>query len=154
MRGANYMTISSSAFSDGDEIPAKYTCDGGNNSLPITNSDIPDGTKSLTLVMEDLDAPTGLFTHWIIYNMSPTTLQLMENEMPLIGTHGLNDFGSMQYGGPCPPQGSGKHRYYVRLYALDIELALPEGVKRPVLNSALEGHVIDSTHIMGTYGKE
>lgn len=148
------MTITSSVFAEGDFIPKNYTCDGDNVSPPITNSDVPENTRSLVLIMEDPDATSGVFTHWILYNMSPTTLQLIQNVQPEIGMIGVNDFGTMSYSGPCPPQDSGLHHYYFRLYALYKMLSLQEGAKRHVLDSAMEGHIIDTAYLMGTYQKD
>jgi len=114
---AEPMKISSPAFSAGGEIPAKYTCNGPNLSPELQISGAPAGGKSLLLVMDDPDAPTGLFTHWLAWNIDPHTTKFAENSVPAGAVQGTNDFGKRGYGGPCPP--SGTHRYYFKIFALD-----------------------------------
>ena len=114
--GGAKMKITSSAFQEGGNIPSKFTCDGGDSSPPLQIAEIPSSAKSLALVVDDPDAPSGLFTHWIVWNISPQTNGIAEGSTPK-GVQGTNDFGKAGYGGPCPP--SGTHRYYVKIFALD-----------------------------------
>lgn len=125
-----------------DTMPTKYTCDGSNDSPPLTFADVPATAKSLVLVMDDPDAPGGTFTHWTVYDMAVDTQQLPENEMPATGLPGLNDFSNIGYGGPCTPQGSAAHRYYFRLYALEDITDLPPGAERADLEAAMADIVI------------
>ena len=145
------MTITSEAVMADGTIARQYTCDGANISPPLTFSDIPEGTESLALVVDDPDAPNGVFTHWMYFDMSPATLQIVENDKPLTGRAGLNSFGTTDYGGPCPPDGS--HRYFFKLYAMDATLDLPEGVSREELLQAVAEHQIDAAELMGTYAR-
>ncbi|WP_069808043.1 YbhB/YbcL family Raf kinase inhibitor-like protein [Vulcanisaeta thermophila] len=151
-------TLISPAFKYGERIPRKYTCDGEDVSPPLQWSGTPQGTKSLVLIMEDPDAPIGLFTHWVLYNIPPTRNELPENvaknpTVEGIGLQGINDFGRVGYGGPCPPRGHGPHRYFFRLYALDITLNLrPRASRNDVLN-AIKNHVIGTAEYMGTYSR-
>src|SRR3982750_3862946 len=137
--GGAKMNITSSAFQQGENIPSKFTCDGGDTSPPLQIAEVPSGAKSLALVVDDPDAPSGLFTHWIVWNISPQTNVIAEGSAPK-GVQGKNDFGKPAYGGPCPP--SGTHRYYFRIFALDRELDLPARTTRGQLDSAMKGHVI------------
>src|SRR6201993_3488928 len=134
--GGARIKITSSAFQEGGNIPSKFTCDGGDSSPPLRLAEIPSGAKSLVLVVDDPDAPSGLFTHWIVWNISPQTNSIAEGSKPK-GVHGTNDFGKSGYGGPCPP--SGTHRYYFRIFALDRELDLPPSTKRSQLDAAIKG---------------
>lgn len=144
------MNITSEAFEHGSSIPVDYTCDGENVNPPLQFGDVPDEAKSLALIMDDPDAPTGLFTHWLVWNMAPDIGKIAERSTPATGLQGTNDFKESGYGGPCPP--SGTHRYFFRLYALDQELDLAEGADRHALDAAMDGHVIDSAELMGIYG--
>lgn len=145
------MQITSSDFSDNEPIPAKFGRDGEDINPSLTFSEIPGDAASLALVLEDPDAPGGLFTHWIIYNMSPGTMQIVEGSLPVSGVQGFNDYGEDSYGGPKPP--SGTHRYIFRLIALDEMLEFDEGIKvdRVQLTKAMDGHVIDEATITGTF---
>jgi Raf kinase inhibitor-like YbhB/YbcL family protein len=147
------MTITSEAVQADGAILARYACEGDNVSPPLTFSDIPEGAQSLTLILEDPDAPNGTFTHWLLYDMSPATLQIVETTLPATGTSGLNDFGLVAYGGPCPPPGS-THHYAFKLYALDTLLELPERVTRDEVLQAMEGHIIESAALTGTYTRQ
>ena len=146
------MTISSDAIGLDDRLNQEYTCDGKNISPPLTFSEVPVEAKSLALIMEDPDAPDGTFTHWLLYGMSPATLQIVENHMPMTGQTGTNDFGKAAYGGPCPP--SGRHHYLFRLYALDTMLDLPDGVPKQSLLDAMEGHIIEVAETVSTYARK
>ncbi|MBK0404070.1 YbhB/YbcL family Raf kinase inhibitor-like protein [Adhaeribacter sp. BT258] len=143
-----YLTLSSAAFLDGQHIPEKYTCDGENSNPQLEVGNIPEGTQSLALIMEDPDAPNGTFTHWLIWDM-PVLHTIMENEAP--GIQGKNDFGENKYGGPCPPDGT--HRYYFRLYALSQQLNLPETTSKEELLSAIEPVKLAKAELMGKYNR-
>ena len=149
--GGARMKITSSAFQQGANIPSKFSCDGPNTSPPLQISDVPGEAKSVVLIVDDPDAPSGLFTHWAVWNISPQTSTIAEGSTPK-GVHGTNDFGKSGYGGPCPP--SGAHRYYFKIFALDRELDLPVGAKRSQLDAAMKGHVIAQGELMGRYAKK
>jgi hypothetical protein len=142
------MKISSSAFADSQSIPAKYTCDGGDASPPLTFSDIPSNAKSLALVVDDPDAPSGTFDHWIVWNIPPTTTSVAEGKSPT-GVAGRNGFGKNSYGGPCPPKG--EHRYQFKLYALDATMNLQPSSGKADLERAMKGHVVAEARMMGRY---
>jgi Raf kinase inhibitor-like YbhB/YbcL family protein len=148
--GGAKMKITSSAFQEGGNIPSKFTCDGADSSPPLQISEVPSGTKSVALIVDDPDAPSGLFTHWTVWNISPQTSMIAEGRAPK-GVHGANDFGKSGYGGPCPP--SGTHRYYFKIFALDRELDLPGGAKRSELDAAMKGHVVAQGVLMGRYSR-
>jgi Raf kinase inhibitor-like YbhB/YbcL family protein len=149
--GEAKMKITSSAFQEGGNIPSKFTCDGGDSSPPLQIAEIPSGAKSLVLVVDDPDAPSGLFTHWIVWNISPQTNAIAEGSAPK-GVQGTSDFDKSGYGGPCPP--SGTHRYYFKIFALDRELNLPSGTKRNQLDAAMKGHVVAQGELMGRYSRK
>ena len=149
--GGAKMKITSSAFQEGANIPSKFSCDGANTSPPLQISDVPSGAKSLVLIVDDPDAPSGLFTHWAVWNISPQTSTIAEGSTPK-GTQGTNGFGKSGYGGPCPP--SGTHRYYFKIFALDRELDLPFGAKRGQLDAAMKGHVVAQGELMGRYSRK
>jgi len=149
--GGAKMKITSSAFQQGGNIPSKFSCDGANTSPPLEIGDVPSGAKSLVLIVDDPDAPSGLFTHWVVWNISPQTSTIAEGSTPK-GVQGTNDFGKSGYGGPCPP--SGTHRYYFKIFALDRELDLPFGAKRGQLDTAIKGHVIAQGELMGRYSRK
>jgi Raf kinase inhibitor-like YbhB/YbcL family protein len=148
--------LTSTAFGNGETIPQKYTCDGPDLSVPLKWTDPPAGTKSLALICDDPDAPVGIWVHWVIYGLSPDTRGLPEDvpkeKVPANGKQGKNDFGKIGYGGPCPPRGPA-HRYFFRLYALDVELDLSPGMTKAKLVEAIEGHVIAEAELMGRYGR-
>lgn len=147
--------LSSTAFQAAGIIPAKYSCDGENISPQLSWTDAPHETKSFALIMHDPDAPrSGGFTHWVIYNLPPNTTNLKEgiparDKIPGKGIQGVNDSGRVGYMGPCPP--AGIHRYYFHLYALDSELDLKSGAGKSDLESAMKGHVLAQTELMGRY---
>ena len=145
------MKITSSVFQQGGNLPSKFTCDGADTSPPLQIQEIPPTAKSLVLIVDDPDAPSGLFTHWIIWNISPQASTIAEGSAPK-GVEGLNDFGKSRYGGPCPP--SGTHRYFFKIFALDKELDLPTGSKRAQLDAAMKGHVIAQGELMGRYSRQ
>lgn len=146
------MKISSSAFTDGGTIPDKFARKGGDKSPALMIEDVPEAAKSLVLIMDDPDAPKGLFTHWILFNVSPRTKEIHEDSAPVMATQGKNDYGDIGYGGPQPP--SGEHRYFFKLYALDSVLPLSRGSKRQEIDKAIEGHIMDEAQTMGRFAAE
>ena len=146
------MKISSSAFADGAAIPDKFARKGGDKSPALKIEDVPEEAKSLVLIMDDPDAPKGLFTHWILFNVSPRTKEIHEDSAPVMATQGKNDYGDIGYGGPQPP--SGEHRYFFKLYALDAVLPMSRGAKRQEIDAAIKGHIIDEAQTMGRYAAE
>ena len=142
------MKLTSPAFSDGGNIPSKYTCDGENISPPLEISDVPSGTQSLTLVMDDPDAPIGTFDHWLIWNIPADTKTIAEGCEPS-GVGGITGFGKIGYGGPCPP--SGVHGYKFKLYALSKKLDLKGGFGKKALESAMKGNIIEEVVLTGKY---
>ncbi len=153
------ISISAEAFRDGDMIPAEYTCDGKDVSPVLSWSGIPQGTKSITLIMDDPDAPRGTFVHWVLYNIPAEAQKLPKaiqgKETLSDGSrHGSTDFGkgTVGYGGPCPPPGK-PHRYYFRIYALDAKLDLPPGASRSEVEKAMKGHILAKGELMGKYGR-
>ena len=154
------MTLTSRAFTHNGAIPKKYTCEAEDVSVPLAWSGVPAGTKSLALVVDDPDAPDPAaprmtWVHWVLYNIPPSATDLKEaiapKELPSGTLEGLNDWKRTGYGGPCPP--IGRHRYFHKLYALDA--ALPD-LKKPnkaALESAMKGHIVAQTELIGTYQK-
>lgn len=152
----NLINIESDAFSNGSNIPKKYTCDGTDISPPL-RWDIPELTQSFAILCEDPDAPGGIFTHWILFNIPSDTAELAEDiekkeklEDGMI--QGLNSFGFPGYGGPCPP--GGEHRYFFRIYALKRTLNLSTPVKREEFLKALNDNILDEGHLMGRYRRK
>jgi Raf kinase inhibitor-like YbhB/YbcL family protein len=139
------------AFEDAGDVPARHTCDGENVSPPLRWSGVPDGTRSLALIVDDPDAPVGTFTHWLAWGLEPTAGGLEEGERAPV--EGRSDFGEIGYGGPCPPPGHGRHRYVFRLHALDTGLALVAGATRTELESAIDGHVLEVAQLTGGYAR-
>lgn len=153
--GEMALTVSSSAFQEGDKIPAKYTCEGQDVSPPLAWSEPPAGTRSLALIVDDPDAPGGVFTHWLLFNIPPDSRELPEAvptqaELASGALQGKTDFGRTGYGGPCPPPGR-PHRYQFTLYALDQPLDLEGGASKKQLLSAMEGHILTQGQLTGTY---
>lgn len=145
------MTITSTAFGHNQPIPSKYTCDGENVNPPLNFSKVPKEAKSLCLIVEDPDAPSGMFTHWLIYNMSPSTLQILDNQIPEDSVLGMTDFGKIMYGGPCPP--SGTHRYFFKLFALDTILNIPKGENKEAVEKVMRDHILEKKELIGLYKK-
>ncbi len=148
-------------FDPGEAIPSEHTCDGENVSPPLAWDGAPDGTETFALIVDDPDAPGRTFTHWLCYNLPGDAAGLpraVDFEMHFEGAEpapeeGVNDFGNMGYGGPCPPPGDAAHRYFFRLYALDTTLDLGPGATRNQLTDAMDGHVLDEEDLVGVYGR-
>jgi Raf kinase inhibitor-like YbhB/YbcL family protein len=141
-----------SVFENGEKIPYLYTCDGKDISPPLSWKDLPVGTKSVVLVMDDPDAPTGTWDHWIVYNI-PTTVHTLEENvqtLPQGALLGRNSWSRSSYGGPCPPRGE-EHRYFFKLYAIDTILPLNSGMTKQEIEEAIRGHVITATELVGKY---
>ncbi len=143
------MTLSSTEFIDGAMIPDEFTCKGKDASPPLEISRLPEATKSLALIVEDRDAPGGLFTHWLVWNIEPTRLRFLTATPPAGSEEGRNDFGKSGYSGPCPS--SGVHRYYFTAYALNSPLDLPESAQRADVLKAMEGKVLKEATLIGKY---
>jgi len=141
--------LQSSAFEHGEPIPGRHTCEGEDVSPPLSWSGAPEGTRSLSLVVDDPDAPAGTFTHWLGGGLDPGAERLGEGEAAPV--EGRNDFGTSGYRGPCPPPGHGRHRYFFRLYALDFDPDLRPGVGKGELERTLEGHTLATAELIGTY---
>lgn len=146
------MKIESTAFGHNGKIPAKYTCDGENISPPLAFLSVPKSALSLALIMDDPDAPVGLWVHWLLWNISTKTMTIREGETPKEAVAGTTSFGAAQYGGPCPSDG--EHRYFFKLYALDIELELPKETVKEGLEEAMTGHVLDKAELVGLYNRQ
>jgi Raf kinase inhibitor-like YbhB/YbcL family protein len=150
------IAVESSAFSEGGTIPRQYTCDGKDISPPLSWKGVPEKTKSLALICDDPDAPSKTWVHWVLFNLPPQTKALPEGvparESVSGGrTQGVNDFGKIGYGGPCPP--SGTHRYFFKLYALDTELKLSSSATKADLERAMKGHIVAEGALMGKYSR-
>jgi len=141
--------VSSTAFENGGHVPAAYTCDGNDQSPPLAWSNAPRGTAAFAVVVDDPDAPGGVFTHWTLVNIPSRTHQIAAGQTA--GTPGTNDFPRIGYGGPCPPRSHGVHHYRFHVYALSHELDLPRGFSRAALDASLRGAVLASASIMATY---
>lgn len=144
--GEQTMKLTSPAFIQNALIPKKYTCEGDDVNPALEIQDIPDKTQSLVLIVDDPDAPMGMWVHWVVYDI-PVVCVISENSIP--GKQGNNDFGRLNYGGPCPP--SGTHRYFFKLYALDKKLELKEGLSKQDLEKAMESHILEKAELLGLY---
>ena len=149
------LLISSTAFKEGDKIPVKYTCDGQDISPPLVWGEPPQRTQALALIVDDPDAPGGVFTHWVLFNVPATARQLEEDIPPQErvqngALQGKNDFGRIGYGGPCPPPGPA-HRYRFTLYALDKLLDIKPSVSKKQVLDAMKGHILAQGQLVGTY---
>lgn len=149
--------LRSTAFTSGELIPRKYTCDGEDISPQLEWGDLPANVQSFALICDDPDAPVGTWIHWVLYNMPAETRVLPEAIPPYAdladsSRHGKNSWGRLGYGGPCPP--SGTHRYFFRLYALDRLLDLAVGASQKQLLQAMEGHILAQAELMGRYTRQ
>ncbi len=155
--GMGVMNITSMAFAEGEVIPKKHTCDGEDVSPELSWEGVPGGAKSLVMICDDPDAPVGTWVHWVLFGIKPDASGLPEGvpdgESILDGaTHGRNDFGNLGYGGPCPPPGPA-HRYYFKLYAVDVEPSLGAGATMADVMQAIDGHILAEGQLMGRYGR-
>ena len=147
------LKLTSAAFDHNGKIPSKYTCDGDNISPPLIIEGVPEGVKSLVLIMDDPDVPKnlradGMWNHWIVFNISPETLEIPEGVEPE-GMHGKGTSGNKKYHGPCPPDK--EHRYFFKLYALNITLDLAEGATKIDVERAMKGYIVDQIDLVGLY---
>ena len=142
--------ITSPAFENNNPIPRLYTCQGKDISPPLNIEGIPQGTKSLVLIMDDPDAPMGTWDHWVVWNIPPETTTVLEGAPQ--GIEGMNSWPKKGYGGPCPP--SGTHRYFFKLYALGTKLNIPENSTKRDVERAMQGNIIAQTQLIGNYKKE
>jgi len=147
---AKKLVISSPEFIEGGTIPRKYTADGDGVNPPLTIDGIPEGTQYMALIMDDPDAPKGLFTHWLLWDIEPAG-SISEDTSP--GVSGLNTMGKTGYVPPDPPASTGNHRYFFHIYALDIGLNLRTGSPREALEAAMRGHVLAEGVLMAHYGR-
>jgi len=141
--------LGSPAFGMGTAIPKRFGYRAGNYSPPLVISSIPEGTKSLALIVDDPDSPSGNWTHWLLANIPPKTKAISEAQAPQEAIIGRNSFGNTKYDGPSPPGGT--HRYYFHLFALDTTLSLKTGFNRKDLEAAMKNHIIAQAETMGTY---
>jgi len=139
--------LSSPDFADGASIPARFTCQGENTPPTLAIAGVPSGARSMVLIVDDPDAPSGTFTHWLVWNIRPDSKRVFATS----GPQGTNDFGSVGYSGPCPP--SGTHRYFFRLSALNTILNLPAGASRKEVDAAIGGHGLATATLMGRYSR-
>jgi Raf kinase inhibitor-like YbhB/YbcL family protein len=155
LEGEMTLAITSPAFLEGDKIPDKHTCQGQDVSPPLAWSEPPEGTRSFTLIMDDLDAPGGVFIHWVIFNIPSDSRGLPEavptqEQLPSGALQGENNFGRIGYGGPCPPSGNA-HQYKFTLYALEEPLSLKAGTSKKQVLEAMQGHILAQGELMGIY---
>lgn len=153
------LTLHSPVFENGASIPSRFTCDGENMSPPLSWSGVPEGTKTLALIVDDPDVPKqlkpdGVFDHWTLFNIPATTTELTTGGTA--GVHGANGAGKNQYTGPCPPPQyePSEHRYVFRLYALDTDLSLGEGASKADVLAAMQGHIIAQAELLGRYKRQ
>lgn len=146
--GGTDMNISSPSFRHNQAIPAKFTCKGDDINPALEIENIPEGTKSLVFIIDDPDALSGTWVHWVVFDI-PVVNRIEENSIP--GTQGMNDSGRGSYGGPCPPRGT--HRYFFKLYALDSMLNLAEGADMKIVEKAMQGHILAQTEMIGLFGR-
>lgn len=144
------LKLSSPAFENKQLIPVKYTCDGEGINPPFQISGVPEETKSLALIVVDIDAPYGVFTHWVLWNINPQTSLIEENRVPEGSIQGTNSFEEQSYGAPCPPK-NGYHHYHFRLYALDKKLDLDPSSEKRDVEKIMCGHFFDWVELIGLY---
>ena len=143
------LSVQSSAFEPNKLIPRKYSCDGQDINPPLTIEGIPKEAKTLVLIIDDPDAPSGTFDHWVVWNIPPSTSKISEDAVP--GIEGMNGARQMGYMGPCPP--SGTHRYFFKVYALDTELSLGVGSRKKDVEKAIQGHILSKGELIGLYSR-
>jgi Raf kinase inhibitor-like YbhB/YbcL family protein len=150
------MHLTSSAFKNGEKISSKYTCDGIDVNPELTLSEVPAHAKSLVLILDDPDVPSSvrpdnMWDHWVVFNIPPHIAHIPENSQPQ-GVYGKNSWGKLIYQGPCPPDR--EHRYFFKLYALDILLSLHLGATKKEVEAAMHGHILAQTELMGRYERK
>lgn len=145
------MKIKSTAFSEGEKIPARYTCDGEGTNPDLELLEVPVQAESLVLVVDDPDAPMGNFNHWVVWNIPPDTLRIDERILPVGSMAGINDNEVSGWAPPCPPGGT--HRYYFKIYALDFLLNLPATSRKADVEKAMVGHILGEAELMGKYSR-
>jgi hypothetical protein len=150
------MKLSSTAFDEGGMLPPRFTCDGDGVSPPLEWKDVPDGTQAFALICEDPDAPGGVFTHWLLYNLPAGSRELGEGlpkdaVLSIGARQGTNSFGKLGYGGACPPLGHNEHRYSFKFYALDANLSVDPGARKDHLLDAMRNHVLAEAKLMAKY---
>lgn len=146
------LTIKSPAFAERERIPSKYTCDGEDVNPPLIFENVPEETRSLTIVVEDPDAPGKTWIHWVVFNIPSDVTHIAEDSVPGHSTEAMTDFGKTGYGGACPPTGT--HRYYFKLYALDILLDVTEDITLEELQHSMDGHIIEQAELIGLYSRD
>jgi Raf kinase inhibitor-like YbhB/YbcL family protein len=147
--GGDVMKLKSPEFKNNEYIPKRFTCSGENVNPALIIESTPTDTKSLALIFDDPDAPMGTWVHWVVFNI-PVISRIEEDSVP--GKQGINNFGRLNYGGPCPPFGT--HRYFFKVYALDAELNLEEGITKTELEKAMTGHILAKAELIGLYKKQ
>lgn len=145
------MQIKSKVFKDEKELGRKYTCEGDDINPPLKFIEVPSKTRSLVLIVDDPDAPDGVFTHWLVWNMDVDRAGIDEGETPTEAVVGINDMGNIGYGGPCPPKGHGEHRYFFKLFALEKKIGLESGATKKELKVSIDGLVLKQSEIIGKY---
>ena len=151
MNQSNKIILTSEAFKNGEFIPVKYSCMGENINPPLLIKNIPEKSKSLALIVDDPDAPSGDWVHWLMWNIPSDTTKIESSILPQNVVQGLNDSRENKYDGPCPP--SGTHRYFFKLYALDIILNINNNSSKNALEKAMENHILDKNELMGLFSK-
>jgi Raf kinase inhibitor-like YbhB/YbcL family protein len=146
------LKLSSPQFKHHDYLPARFTCDGADVNPPLQIENVPSGTRSLALIVDDPDAPRGTWVHWVVWNIGPDIKEIKEHAVPSGASEGTNDFRTRSYGGPCPP--SGAHRYFFKLYALDVTLALAPNTTKADLERAMKGHILAQSELVGLYRRK
>jgi Raf kinase inhibitor-like YbhB/YbcL family protein len=150
------LKLTINAFPEGEVIPALFTCEGADVSPSLEWSGAPDQTKSFAIITDDPDAPGGVWTHWLLFDLPASVHSLAQGYKPGgLGINGKNDFGKQGYGGPCPPKGHGPHRYFFKLYAVGVpSLGLKAGVGRAEIEKTMRGHILAETQYMGRFERK
>ena len=153
------ITVTSTAFEEGEVIPVRYTCDGEDVSPDLAWSGVPSDATSIALIADDPDAPGGTWVHWVTYGLAGDETGLSEDQpadetAPNGAKQGMNDFNKLGYGGPCPPKGHGDHRYFFKVYALDADIDLDPSATKSELLTAMDGHILAQGQLMGTYKRD
>jgi Raf kinase inhibitor-like YbhB/YbcL family protein len=149
----NVMKLTSPSFSEGEKIDVRHTCDGANRSPELRWEQVPEGARTFALIVDDPDAPSGVFTHWVLFDI-PLSVHVLGEGATDVGQPGRNDFEQVGYGGPCPPPKDASHRYSFRLFALDVDsLNLQPGATRQAVETAMRNHVLGQAELMGRYAR-